>query len=97
MKLIEFFLNHPSVENNQRRAAGMLGVRQSDVSYWINRGKTERADIPSYLIPKAAEALGMKIGDFATQAFCPETFEKKRPNLSRIFKFKRTLADRVNE
>lgn len=72
MKLIEFFLKHPSVENNQRRAASMLGVRQSDVSYWLIRGKTERADIPSYLIPKAAESLGIEIGDFVRQAFKKE-------------------------
>lgn len=75
MKLIEFFLKHPSVDNNQRRAASMLGVRQSDVSYWLIRGKTERADIPSYLIPKAAEALGIEIGDFVRQAFKKEPSE----------------------
>lgn len=69
MKLIEFFLKHPSVENNQRRAASMLGVRQSDVSYWLIRGKTERADIPSYLIPKAAQSLDMTIAEFTTSAF----------------------------
>lgn len=69
MKLIEFFLKHPSVENNQRRAAAMLGVRQSDVSYWLIRGKTERADIPSYLIPKAANSLNMTIAEFTSSAF----------------------------
>ncbi|MGB4497219.1 MAG: hypothetical protein WBI40_00850 [Methylococcaceae bacterium] len=57
MKLIEFFLKHPSVENNQRRAASMLGVRQSDVSYWLIRGKTERADIPAYLIPSLTSTI----------------------------------------
>lgn len=62
-------MKHPSVENNQRRAASMLGVRQSDVSYWLIRGKTERADIPSYLIPKAAQSLDMTIAEFTTSAF----------------------------
>lgn len=69
MKLIEFFLKHPSIENNQRRAASMLGVRQSDVSYWMIRGKTQRSDIPSYLIPKAAAALKMKPSEFIAQVF----------------------------
>lgn len=69
MKLIEFFLNHPAVENNQRRAAEMLGVRQSDVSYWLIRGRTARSDIPSYLIPKAAESLGMKPSEFIALVF----------------------------
>lgn len=69
MKLIEFFLKHPSIENNQRRAASMLGVRQSDVSYWLIRGKTQRSDIPSYLIPKAAKALNMKPSEFIAQVF----------------------------
>lgn len=69
MKLIEFFLKHPLIENNQRRAASMLGVRQSDVSYWLIRGRTQRSDIPSYLIPTAAKALNMKPSEFIAQVF----------------------------
>jgi hypothetical protein len=67
MKAINVFVNHPIINGNQSKAARVLGTKQANVHFWLNHKKG--TDMPLSLLPKAAEALGMKPSEFIAQVF----------------------------
>lgn len=67
MKAIEVFLNHKLIGGNQSKAARELGTSQPNVRFWLMH-EGER-DMPLSLVPKAAQALGMKPSEFIAQVF----------------------------
>lgn len=67
MKAIEFFLNHKLIGGSQTKAARELGTSQPNVRFWLmHEGK---CDMPLAIVPKAAQALGMKPSEFIAQVF----------------------------
>jgi len=63
-KAIEIFLEH--FDGNQSAAGRALGKKQQHVWYWLN---TEEADMPTDLIPKAAELIGKTPHDLKPEVF----------------------------
>ena len=67
MKAIEVLLNHDLIKGNQSTAARILGTSQANVSYWMNHKGD--LDMPIYMIPKAAEAIGLRPSQFIALVF----------------------------
>jgi hypothetical protein len=67
MKAIKVLVNHPSINGNQSKAAEILGRKPQNVWFWINNDTG--VDMPISLLPKAAEAIGMKPSELIALVF----------------------------
>jgi DNA-binding transcriptional regulator YdaS (Cro superfamily) len=67
MKAIEVLLNHENIKGNQSTAARILGTSQANVSYWSNHKGD--LDMPIHMIPKAAQAIGLRPSQFIALVF----------------------------
>lgn len=59
MKAIEKLLSSNKVNGNQSLAARLIGKKQQNIWHWLNSNNPE-CDIPAYLIPVAAKAIGVR-------------------------------------
>jgi hypothetical protein len=67
MKAIDVLLEHESIKGNQSVAAAILGTSAQAVSYWKNHKGD--LDMPIHMIPKAANAIGLKPSQFIAIVF----------------------------
>ena len=67
MKAIELLLNHEAISGNQSIAATVLETSPQVVSYWKNH--KGNLDMPIHMIPKAAQAIGLRPSQFIALVF----------------------------
>ena len=66
-KATQFFMNHPAIDGDFAKASEILGYSEQVIRRWNSR--RNETDMHTYLIPVAAQALGMKPSEFIAQVF----------------------------